>query len=87
MGILLIIIGLLLLLFGGGCTLILLFSGIISGPGSLTQDLPLLFSILVPFGLLPAGIGWLLFSAGRRRMKGRGADAPTDTNPSDGDVP
>jgi hypothetical protein len=86
MGVLLIIIGLLLLLFGGGCTLILVFGGLFSDPGSLTADLPLLFSILVPFGLLPAGIGWLLFRAGQRRVKDKNGSIGNDGTPPDGGV-
>ncbi len=66
MHMLLIIFGLVLLVFGGGCTLIVVGGGLLTDPASLFADVPLLLTILVPFGLLPAGLGWLLFRRGLR---------------------
>ena len=70
-----IIFGLLLLVFGGGCTLFILGGGLLSDGAALLADLPLLASILVPFGILPAIGGWFLFRWGlnvdRARRKAR----------------
>ena len=60
MHVVLIIIGLLLLVFGGGCTLILIGGGLTASSSNILADVPLLLSILVPFGIFPAVIGWLL---------------------------
>lgn len=66
-----IIIGLLLLVFGGGCTLLIVGSGLISDPAALIADIPLLASILVPFGILPAIGGWFLFRWGLKVDRAR----------------
>ena len=63
MHILAIVFGLLLLVFGGGCTLVVVGS-LLSDPGSMLSDLPLLLSIVVPLGILPAIGGWFLFRWG-----------------------
>lgn len=64
MHVLLIIIGLLFMLFGGGCTLIIVGLAA-SDPGSLVHD-PSALGLLVFLGLLPLGIGWLLFRWGMK---------------------
>ncbi|MCB1380407.1 MAG: hypothetical protein KDK89_18870 [Alphaproteobacteria bacterium] len=61
-----IILGLLLLIFGGGCTLIFLF-GLVSDTRSMLSDVPLLLTLWIPLGLLPLGLGWLLFRYGLRK--------------------
>jgi hypothetical protein len=59
-----IIFGLLLLVFGGGCTLFIVGGGLLSDGAALVADLPLLATILVPFGIVPAIGGWFLFRWG-----------------------
>lgn len=76
MHVLLIIIGLLFMLFGGGCTL--LIAGLsFTEPSSILND-PTGLSVLIFMGLLPLGIGWLLFRWGMKidREKRRAGARP-----------
>ena len=52
------------LIFGGGCTILIVGSGLMSDPSEFLSDIPLLLSILLPLGILPAVGGWLLFRRG-----------------------
>ena len=70
MFILAIIIGILLILFGGGCTLIVVGLGI-ADPKGLLSDLGWLMEVLIPFGILPLGIGILLVRWGVRQDRER----------------
>jgi hypothetical protein len=86
MYILAIVVGLLLVLFGGGCTLIM--GGlVISDPGSLTNDLGMVLSIVLPLGVLPLAVGILLIRWGvkkdRERRRAR-ARAPSNVGPEAG---
>jgi len=71
-----IIFGLLLLVFGGGCTVLIVGGGLLSDPAALFADIPLLITILVPLGILPAIGGWFLFRWGLKtdRAKRREPD-------------
>jgi hypothetical protein len=80
MHILVMIAGLLLLLFGGGCTLFVVGLGLIDFRNFI-NDLPNVLPILVPFGILPLVVGWLMFRWGlsRDRAKRKAAAAPFNT--------
>jgi hypothetical protein len=76
-------VGVLLVLFGGGCTLIM--GGlVVSDPGSLTNDLGMVLSIVLPLGILPLGVGILLIRWGvkkdRERRSAR-SQAPPGSGP------
>ncbi len=85
MHVILIVIGLLLLVFGGGCTLIFLIGGVID-PSSMMADVPLLLTMWVPLGLIPGGLGWLLFRRGLRidREKRKSTVIPESVPPESG---
>lgn len=82
MHILVMIAGLLLLLFGGGCTLFVVGLGVFDFRNFI-NDLPSVLPILVPFGLLPLGVGWLLFRWGLNRDRAKRQAAATTFNTSD----
>lgn len=75
----LIIMSLILLVFGGGCTLILVGGGLTASSSNILADVPLLLTILVPFGILPAIIGWLLFRWGLGISRRKREAAPAGT--------
>lgn len=64
MHVLLIIVGLLFLFFGGGCTL-LIAGFALSDPKAIVND-PSVAGVFIGMGLVPLGIGWLLFRWGVR---------------------
>jgi hypothetical protein len=70
MHIILIIFGVLLLLFGGGCTLIVLWM-MLSEPGRIGDTLVVVVPYWIPLGLLPLGIGWLLFRWGVKTRRAK----------------
>lgn len=78
MHVLLIVFGLLFLVFGGGCTLIIAGFAL-SDPKSIFSD-PSVLGVFVFMGLLPTGIGWLLFRWGLKidREKRRAKVPPQD---------
>lgn len=86
MHVVLIIIGLILLIFGGGCTLILVGGGLTATSSNILADVPLLLTFLIPFGILPAVIGWLLFRWGlgigrrKREQAAHGGSTQEDTS-------
>ncbi|WP_373503071.1 hypothetical protein [Aestuariivirga sp.] len=81
MNIVAIIFGLLLLAFGGGCVLMfVVFS--FTDPKGMLADIPVLLTTLVPFGVLPAILGWFLFRWGVKRDRKQQAEAIIH-NPSD----
>ena len=66
MHILVMIFGLLLLVFGGGCTLFVVGLGL-TDPVNFLRDTATILQILLPFGVLPLVVGWLLFRYGLRK--------------------
>ena len=76
-----IIFGLLLLVFGGGCVLMFVGFGF-TDPKGMLADIPLLLTIVVPLGVLPAALGWFLFRWGMKRDRKRQAETIVH-NPSD----
>ena len=76
-----IIFGFLLLVFGGGCVLLIVGGGLVTDPVSLLSDLPLLASIVLPFGVLPAALGWLLLRWGLRTDRAK-RKAPDKQGPA-----
>lgn len=83
MHVLVMIAGLLLVLFGGGCTLFVAGIGLLDFRNFIT-DLPSVLQILVPFGILPLTVGWLLFRWGLRRSRARGMAAERALPPDKG---
>lgn len=74
MRVLVMIAGLLLVLFGGGCTLFVAGIGLLDFRNFIT-DLPSVLQILLPFGILPLAVGWLLFRWGLRGSRARSGAA------------
>ena len=80
MHVLVMIAGLLLLLFGGGCTLFVVGLGVFDFRNFI-NDLPNVLPILLPFGLLPLAVGWLLFRWGLNRDRAKRKAAAARFNP------
>ena len=85
MHIIVMIAGLLLLLFGGGCTLFVVGLGVFDFRNFI-NDLPNVLPILLPFGILPLVVGWLMFRWGLNRDRAKRKAAAAQFNTSDNKV-
>jgi hypothetical protein len=76
MHIVVLIFSALLLLFGGGCTLIMVFVAL-DDPQHFMRNLQDFAPFWIPLGLLPLGIGWLLFRWGLKLKRAKRDNDPT----------